>query len=67
MFPFIQCHQTRGLALSGGLMNPASSSVPAFPVGLVQFDKTNATATNNNVNDLATLCFFIAGSLLSDN
>ena len=28
MLPFIQCHQTRGLALSGGLAKPRSRASP---------------------------------------
>src|ERR1035437_10165686 len=30
MLPFIQCHQTRGLALSGGFWKPRSSASPEF-------------------------------------
>src|ERR1035438_10497081 len=30
MLPFIQCHQTRGLALSGGFWKPRASGSPEF-------------------------------------
>src|SRR5215469_6952305 len=30
MLPFIQCHHTRGLAESGGALNPASKGSPAL-------------------------------------
>src|SRR6266403_2124401 len=33
MFPFIQCHQTRGFALSGGFRKPLSSVSPTVCPG----------------------------------
>jgi hypothetical protein len=33
MFPFIQCHQTRGRALAGGFSNPAFSESDFTPRG----------------------------------
>src|ERR1035441_10591997 len=36
MLPFIQCHQTRGLALLGGFWKPRSSGSPGFCAGTAQ-------------------------------
>jgi len=33
MFPFIQCHQTRGAAAWGGFRNPSARLLPASPFG----------------------------------
>src|ERR1035441_792997 len=36
MLPFIQCHQTRGLALLGGFWKPRSNGSPGFCAGTAQ-------------------------------
>jgi hypothetical protein len=44
MLPFIQCHHTRGLALSGGVMKPASRAEPELLVGVWQLNASKIIA-----------------------
>src|ERR1700722_5553636 len=43
--PFVQCHHVRGLADSGGVMNPCASGSRVGPAGALWATPTTATAS----------------------
>jgi hypothetical protein len=59
MLPFIQCHQTRGFALSGGFLNPASSFAPESPERPEQFMRTIHGIANNIKSPSVTKIFLL--------
>src|SRR5215470_17370959 len=58
MLPFIQCHQTRGFAELGGLLNPSSSDSGVF---CATVDVTNA---NRMIAKVRTIRESLIGSSL---